>query len=134
MYLFKSTNAETKKKFYLLDQWFSTFLMLRHLLTPNFCSRHTKLFKTMQKQNRLIKKKVITLGRTITDNINQLITVTKQNILSFLIKICIYLVFENLIRLSFPYSNTILQYFWWHRGEFWRHTNVSRHPVWETLP
>ncbi len=42
------------------------------------------------------------MGRTITDNINKVITVTKHNILSFLIKICIYLVFENLIRLRFP--------------------------------
>ncbi len=86
--------------------------MLRHLLTPNFCSRHlltpniylrhTILFKTTQKQNRLTKKNVISLGRTITDNINQLITVTKHNILSFLIKMCINLVIQNLIGLRFP--------------------------------
>ena len=34
-----------------LTQWFSTFLKLRHLLTPNFCSRHTKYIST-QKTNR----------------------------------------------------------------------------------
>ena len=30
----------------ILEQWFSTFSRLRHLLTPNFCSRHTKKNQT----------------------------------------------------------------------------------------
>jgi hypothetical protein len=67
-----------------------------------FCLWRTIFFKTTQKQNRYSKIFDNFFGRTITDYINKLITVTKHNILSFLIKICVYLVLGNLIRLGFP--------------------------------
>ena len=42
-------------RFQRLKQWFSTFLRLKHLLTSNFCLRHTNFFNTIQKPNSLTK-------------------------------------------------------------------------------
>jgi hypothetical protein len=44
--------ADVEDDFVDVDQWFSTILRLRHLLTPNFCLRHTTFLNKTEKQNR----------------------------------------------------------------------------------
>jgi hypothetical protein len=130
-----------------LNQWFWTFLGLRHLLAPNFQSRHTKKtvieieFKTPTKliytaiEEAALDMWLLYPGYFDYKNENSS-HIKHLYCIWFYATIlcdnqcdrCNWLIL-NIELICVDWVRLLLR----HIGEFLRHPNVLRHPVWETL-